>query len=67
MTPYKHALDKFIESEEFQKMRDRTTIDRTSNVYLENRLKMAFEAGWNAKEDADKASHERAIDMSFGG
>ena len=51
MTAYAIAWRKFQKSPELESLADPTTIgaDEKQRKYLENRLKSAFDAGWNAK------------------
>jgi hypothetical protein len=52
-TPYKNSLDAWLDSDEFMTSSDPATLRAPSEQrqYLENRLKRAFEAGWNARGD----------------
>lgn len=47
VTQYSEAWRKFRASKIFRKIVDR--IDEARGVYLENRIREAFDAGWNAK------------------
>lgn len=51
-TPYKKAIDAFIESDDWLVASDPTTIRAPAEMrtYLENRLKTAFAAGWKQCE-----------------
>jgi len=55
MTPYKQAVDKFMGSPEWETLSEPRSLRAPPEVrqYLENRLKRAFEAGWNARLSAD--------------
>jgi hypothetical protein len=45
-TPIEKALDKWLESEEGK----RCSSGSASGIYLDNRLVLAFLAGWNSRE-----------------
>ena len=54
-TPYARAMKKYRESPEFREASDITTLLPGANPkYLENRLMLAFQFGWNTR-----ALHER--------
>lgn len=50
MTPYKRALDAFLNSPEGISCSEPTSLQAPTSMrsYIENRLKRAFDAGWNA-------------------
>jgi hypothetical protein len=54
MTEYKKALDAFLASDDGEKSADPATLRAPSvmRTFLENRLKIAFQAGWRAHEAA---------------
>jgi hypothetical protein len=51
VTPYKKASDAWLQSEAFQTLSEPTTLGASplNRLYLENRLRDAFAAGWNAR------------------
>lgn len=53
-TPYKQAIDAYIESDDWMTSSDPATLraPQEMRVYLENRLKIAFAAGWRHCEAA---------------
>jgi hypothetical protein len=53
-TPYKKAIDAFIESDDWLVSSEPTTLRAPAEMrqYLENRLKTAFAAGWRHCEAA---------------
>lgn len=55
MTEYKNAIDAWVESESFKRSSEPGTLraPATYRIYLENRLRDAFAAGWNARIDAE--------------
>lgn len=52
-TPFKKAIDVYVESERYQKASDPTTLGALAKQrqFLENRLHGAFSAGWTAHDD----------------
>lgn len=63
MRDYKEAVDDYRGSEEWLASSDPATLMAPSRMrqYLENRLKRAFDAGWNSREDlAQEQTKEKA-------
>jgi hypothetical protein len=56
MRNYKEALDDFMGSETWSTGTDPVTIMAPPRMrqYLENRLKHAFDAGWNSRQDLER-------------
>lgn len=56
MNAYVRAFNAWLESTEFKGSSDPTSLKAPSDQrqYLENRLKRAFEAGWNARDASVK-------------
>lgn len=53
MTPYKKAWERWRESWEFDRLMElEAGPDRPARSVLENRLRWAFDAGWNAAQQA---------------
>lgn len=69
--PQAIALDKWLETEEGKKVLSNSILRHSRDVYyLENRIKSAFAAGWNAKEreeNHERLSRERAEAIQLAG
>lgn len=58
---YKEKVDRFIESDEGKRCCNPTTIGASAEMrrYLENRIREAFAAGWNA--GAERYHNENSV------
>jgi len=53
MSEFKEALDEYVQSDNYKKGSDPTTLKAPADQrqYLENRLYWAYREGWNAAEE----------------
>jgi hypothetical protein len=62
VTPYKQAIDAWIETGDYKGAADPATLHAPESyrIYLENRLRTAFAAGWSARAEVAASSQGEA-------